>query len=112
MNKDEQKQECDDVLRWVSGKSRKEINERLDLLYMTNSMARSFFDQANGKYGTGPDDPGRAYEHNGTGYSQPGSANWEHDDTGNDMNFSGVMDEFVNARIEGEGLEPGYDYNE
>ena len=59
------------------------------------------------EYGVGPEAPDRAYISNHTGYTQPGSHNREHDDTGNLMNFSGVVYEFVNARI-----EPGYDYDE
>ena len=62
-------------------------------------------------YDNGPDESGQAYTSNHTGYDKPGSHNWEHDDTGSAMNYSGVVDEFVNAQIENEGLEKGFDYD-
>lgn len=45
-----------------------------------------------------------------TGYSQPGSDNWEHDGTGCKSNLSGVTDDFDNAMAEQNGWQPGYDY--
>lgn len=48
---------------------------------------------------------------NHTGYGYKGSENFEHDDTGSIMNYSGVEDEMNNAKAEHEGWEPGYDYD-
>lgn len=47
---------------------------------------------------------------NHTGYPHEGSENFEHDDTGSMMNYSGVEDEFNNAQSEHEGWQEGYDY--
>jgi len=47
---------------------------------------------------------------NHTGYPHEGSENFEHDDTGDKMNYSGVEDEFNNAQAEHEGWQEGYDH--
>lgn len=45
---------------------------------------------------------------NHTGYR--GGENYEHDDTGALMNYSGVEDEMFSAEASHEGWKPGYDY--
>ena len=47
---------------------------------------------------------------NHTGYSHEGSENFEHDDTGAMMNYSGVEDVFNDAQAEHEGWQEGYDH--
>lgn len=47
---------------------------------------------------------------NHTGYSQQGSYNWEHDDTGSINNYSGCEDDMLSPEAEHEGWEDGYDY--
>lgn len=47
---------------------------------------------------------------NHTGYGYKGSENFEHDDTGSQMNYSGVEDDVNNAIADHEGWEEGYDY--
>jgi hypothetical protein len=44
-----------------------------------------------------------------TGYG-PGGESFEHDDTGSINNYSGCEDDMVNAQIEHEGWQEGYDY--
>jgi len=44
-----------------------------------------------------------------TGYG-PGGENFEHDNTGAMMNYSGVADDVYNAFSENEGWEEGYNY--
>ena len=51
-----------------------------------------------------------SYVSNHTGYSHQGSENFEHDDTGSMMNYSGVYDDVINALIDHEGWIEGYDY--
>ena len=46
---------------------------------------------------------------NYTGYRE-GGENYEHDDTGDSMNFSGVVDQVYEAVQEHEGWQEGYDY--
>jgi hypothetical protein len=48
---------------------------------------------------------------NHTGYGYKGSENFEHDDTGSMMNYSGVEDDVNNAIADHEGWEKGYDYS-
>lgn len=48
---------------------------------------------------------------NHTGYSIEGSENFEHDDTGSIMNYSGVEDDINNALLVHNDWEEGYDYN-
>ena len=47
---------------------------------------------------------------NHTGYGYRGSENFEHDDTGSQMNYSGVEDDVYTALSEHEDWEEGYDY--
>ncbi len=47
---------------------------------------------------------------NRSGYGYKGSENFEHDDTGDEMNYSGVEDEVFSAAAEHDGWEEGYDY--
>ena len=51
------------------------------------------------------------YVSNHTGYGYKGSENFEHDDTGSQMNRSGCEDDMLNPIIEHEGWERGYDYD-
>lgn len=44
-----------------------------------------------------------------TGYGK-GGENFEHDNKGNEMNYSGVVDEVNNALKEHEDWQEGYDY--
>lgn len=54
------------------------------------------------------------YDHkivsNHTGYGYSGSENYEHDDTGSLMNYSGCYDEAMSAWAMQEDWEEGYDY--
>ncbi|MCK7580627.1 MAG: hypothetical protein MZV65_36635 [Chromatiales bacterium] len=43
-------------------------------------------------------------------YGYDGSENFEHDDTGSLMNYSGCEDEIFNAISEHEDWQEGYDY--
>jgi hypothetical protein len=47
---------------------------------------------------------------NSTGYDYPGGENFEHDDTGSQMNFSGCYDLMLNPISVNEGWQEGYDY--
>jgi len=47
---------------------------------------------------------------NHTGYTHSNSSSWEHDDTGDQNNYSGFADDMINAEAEHEGWEEGYDY--
>ena len=47
---------------------------------------------------------------NHTGYGYGGSENFEHDDTGSIMNYSGVEDEVNQALSDHEGWQEDYDY--
>lgn len=47
---------------------------------------------------------------NNTGYGYEGSENFEHDDTGCLMNYSGCADDMLTAMAEHEDWEEGYDY--
>lgn len=47
---------------------------------------------------------------NHTGYDCAGGENFEHDDTGSQMNYSGVEDEVNNALADHEGWQEGFDY--
>lgn len=47
---------------------------------------------------------------NYTGYDCEGGENFEHDDTGAIMNYSGCEDDMNEALSEHEGWEEGYDY--
>lgn len=47
---------------------------------------------------------------NHTGYGYANSANWEHDDTGCDSNYSGCADMLYSAEAEHSGWEEGYDF--
>ncbi len=47
---------------------------------------------------------------NHTGYSHANSSSWEHDDTGDLSNYSGCVDDIMNAEAEHQGWEAGYDY--
>lgn len=47
---------------------------------------------------------------NHSGYSNLGSENYEHDDTGSIHNYSGVEDDVFSAFAENEGWCEGYDY--
>lgn len=47
---------------------------------------------------------------NHTGYATEGSENFEHDDTGAQMNYSGMEDEMFSAEAEHDGWQEGYDF--
>lgn len=47
---------------------------------------------------------------NYSGYGYNGSENFEHDDTGDIHNYSGVEDDTFSALAEHEDWEEGYDY--
>lgn len=47
---------------------------------------------------------------NHTGYNTPGSENYEHDDTGSQMNYSAMEDEMFSADAEHDGWQEGYDF--
>ncbi len=108
---DDERQECDDFVQWAQDKTPTEYTPRLEALLAENSHARRVFEDS--RYGDGiqkgRDD--RPILTNHTGYQKPGSENWEHDDTGNEMNYSGAADDMLNAKAENEGWEPGYDYD-
>jgi hypothetical protein len=48
--------------------------------------------------------------HNCTGYGGPDGANYEHDNTGGMMNYSGCYDMILSAISEHEGWSESYDY--
>lgn len=47
---------------------------------------------------------------NHTGYSHPGGENFEHDDNGSLMNYSGMEDEVYSALATHGDWQEGYDY--
>jgi hypothetical protein len=47
---------------------------------------------------------------NHTGYGHEGSENFEHDESGASMNYSGVEDDLNDAESEHEGWQKDYDY--
>jgi hypothetical protein len=47
---------------------------------------------------------------NHSGYDYAGSENFEHDDTGGSMNYSGCYDQVMDAFVTNEGWLEGYDY--
>lgn len=47
---------------------------------------------------------------NHSGYCYSGSENFEHDDTGSIMNYSGVEDMIFSSLAENENWQEGYDY--
>jgi len=110
MGHDEEVRECAEVVAWATGKPPDVVRQRLVELLKNNKHAREMFGASSASYGDGPSDEAKPYVSNHTGYSQPGTANWEHDDTGNQMNYSGVEDEVINALIEHEGWQPGEDF--
>lgn len=55
-------------------------------------------------------DVDRPYLSNHTKYGGPDSENREHDSTGSAMNYSGVKDDVMNAFIEHEDWQEGYDF--
>lgn len=61
-------------------------------------------------FGDGGEDAPNEYVSNHTGYTRPGSENWEHDGTGNQMNYSNVVDKTINAFIEHEDRKKGEDF--
>ncbi len=74
----------------------KETNKEIDELLRSNT-------------GVGTDKESKEFVADHTGYGE-GGENFEHDDTGSIMNFSGVVDDVVNAEKEHEGWQDGYDY--
>lgn len=67
-----------------------------------NSLVSSLDEQ-------GPEDALRVVG-NHTGYDTPGSENYEHDETGSMMNYSGIEDEMFSAEAEHDGWQEGYDF--
>jgi hypothetical protein len=57
-----------------------------------------------------PDKDKKPYISNHTGYGYKGSENFEHDDTGGAMNYSGVVDDVYDSLKEHEDWDEGYDY--
>lgn len=47
---------------------------------------------------------------NPTHYSHQGCAGWEHDNSGDEHNFSGCEDEMLSAEAEHKGWSTGYDF--
>lgn len=52
----------------------------------------------------------RGFISNHSGYDYEGSENYEHDDNGDCMNYSGIYDSVINDLSEHEGYQEGYDY--
>lgn len=52
----------------------------------------------------------RGFISNHSGSDYEGSENYEHDDNGDLMNYSGVYDSVINDLSEHEGYQEGYDY--
>jgi hypothetical protein len=63
----------------------------------------------NNTYPSATDDE-KLFISNHSGYGYKESANFEHDDTGSLMNFSGCVDDIYQAFIEHEDWQEGYDY--
>ena len=59
--------------------------------------------------GIGDSSDHKPYVSNHTGYGK-GGENFEHDDTGALMNYSGIVDDVGEAQKEHEGWQEGYDY--
>lgn len=57
-----------------------------------------------------PFNEGERVTGNHSGYPYPGSENFEHDDTGSIINYSGVEDMIFSSFAENEGWEEGYDF--
>lgn len=107
MAENEERQEYDAVEKWAQNRSKTEVHARLDELVRTNAYAREKLSQK--VYGDAQEceDDSVVLDH--TGYNRAGSANWEHDDTGSQMNRSGMVDIALQAQIDHNGLELGYD---
>lgn len=110
MDHDSEVRECEEVVAWAAGKPRATVEQRLAELLKTNMHARELFGASSANYGDGPTDAEKSYLSNHTGYSRPGSENFEHDNTGSAMNYSGVEDDVMNAIAEHEGWQPGEDF--
>lgn len=111
MTVDEERQEFEFVQRWAKGRPDAEVNARLDEMCERNSYARERLFSPS--YGAGVQQ-GRGDQpvlSNSTGYGYVGSENFEHDNTGDAMNRSGMEDILLNARAESEGWEAGYDFD-
>lgn len=116
----DERQECDEFVNWAQGRTKSEINSRIAELVKTNSFAAEMFHVVRGTAGGAPSS---AYGVGGqdrrevspvmedhTGYNRGHSANWEHDNTGSQMNYSGMSDIMLGAMAENNGWEAGYDY--
>ena len=106
--------ELQEFVNWANSKgvSYTEIELRKLELLKTNFLARKFNDEANCHYhfDNKTEEQIDNYTSNHSGYFRSGSENWEHDNTGNQSNYSGVVDILTNATIEHDGLENNYDY--
>lgn len=108
MNAAEERQEYDEVEKWAQDRPQAEIDARIEELRKTNSYAREMLNQP--VYGDGEDEGRSLVVLDHTGYNRSGSSNWEHDDTGAQMNYSGMADIALSAQAEEKGWEAGYDY--
>lgn len=108
MNEAEERQEYEEVEKWAQNRSESEIAARIDELRETNSYAREKFNQP--VYGDGEAEGRSSVVLDHTGYHRSGSSNWEHDNTGSMMNYSGMVDIALSAQAADKGWEAGYDY--
>lgn len=108
MNSADERQEYEEVEKWAQDRPKAEIEARIDELRKTNSYAQVMFNQK--VYGDGEDEGRSLVLLDPTGYNRSGSSNWEHDDTGAQMNYSGMADIALSAQAEEKGWEAGYDY--
>ena len=110
MNEEEERQECAEFEKWAQDRQKAEIDARIEELLKTNRYALAMFNQP--IYGDGEDEGRSKVVLDHTGYNRSGSSNWEHDDTGGKMNYSGMADIALSAQAEEKGWEAGYDYPE
>lgn len=74
-----------------------------------DSKKLPFYDTVRDSHSEEPREEGRVVS-NHSGYSYQGSENFEHDDTGSLMNYSGVEDEVFSSFAVHEDWQEGYDY--
>jgi hypothetical protein len=108
MNETEEQREYEEVEKWAQDRPTIEIAARIEELLRTNSYARERLNQP--VYGDGEAEGRSSVVLDHSGYNRSGSSNWEHDDTGAKMNYSGMADIALIAQADEKGWEAGYDY--
>ena len=77
---------------------------------MTKETSEEIQEIMTNNQGVDPGKDKKPFVSNHTGYGYEGSENYEHDDTGANLNYSGVVDEINEAEKEHEDWQEGYDY--